>query len=278
VGQGIRTALAQIVAEQLQIPVSEVRVEFLDTDKTRYGIGSFASRSTVTAGSALVQASGEIIEIAKKVAAVEFEVSPADLEYRDGAVAVVGSPEHRLTIFEVASRLSPITAERYGQDKPGLQAESFFHPERVVYPCGANAAVVRVDRFTGGVIVEKLVLCYDIGRAINPMLVAGQMAGGAVQAIGGTLLEVFSYDEFGNPLGTSFMDYMLPTMAEAPEIVTIASETSTTLTNPLGIKGAGEGGVPGVAAAVAAAVEHALGRPGAVTNLPISTESLVSRG
>jgi CO/xanthine dehydrogenase Mo-binding subunit len=122
--------------------------------------------------------------------------------------------------------------------------------------------------------VEQLVLCYDIGRAVNPMLVKGQMEGGAIQALGGTLMEAFTYDESGNPLATSFMDYMLPTMAETPSLVAIPSEISPTETNPLGIKGAGEGGVPGVAAAIASAVDSALGRPGAVTSVPISPEDL----
>lgn len=276
VGQGIRTVLAQIVAEQLQIDVSQVRVELLDTDRTEFGIGSYASRSTVTAGSALVQASDEVIELVKKVAAVEFEVSPDDLVYGNGAVHVRGSAEYRMSLYEAASRLDPTTAHRYGRDAPGLRADSIFHAQRVVYPCGTQMAVVSVDRQTGAVTVEKLVLGYDIGKAINPMLVAGQMEGGAIQALGGTLLETFAYDEQGNPLSTSFMDYTLPTMAETPEMVAFATETTTTPTNPLGIKGAGEGGVSGVAAAIAAAVDDALGSPGAVTALPISPESLIS--
>lgn len=274
VGQGIRTALAQIVADRLQIEVAKVRVELLDTDKTEYGTGSYASRSTVTAGSALVQASDEIIDVAKKVAAVELEVDTEDLHYWEGAVRVKGSPEFHISIFEAASLLTPANASRYGLDGPGLKAESIFKAERVVYPCGAHLAVVRVDRETGHVAVEKLVLCYDIGSAINPMLVIGQMEGGATQALGGTLLESFEYDELGNPLGTSFMDYLLPTMAETPEMLAIASETTVTKTNPLGIKGAGEGGVTGVAAAIASAVDHALSRPGAVTSLPVKADRL----
>ena len=274
VGQGIRTALAQIAADRLEIDHSQVRVELLDTDRTPYGTGSYASRSTVTAGSALVQAADEVIGLAKQVAAVDFEVAAEDLEYRAGRVSVSGSPSFGLSIFEAAARLHPTAARRYGRDTPGLAASSVFDVERVVYPCGAHLAVVRVDPETGEVTVERLVLSYDIGRAVNPMMVAGQMEGGAVQAVGGALYEQFSYDEDGNPLCASFMDYLLPTLAETPEMTTMIGENDPTATNPLGLKGAGEGGVPGVAAAIASAVEQALDRPGLVTELPIAPEHL----
>jgi CO/xanthine dehydrogenase Mo-binding subunit len=276
VGQGIRTVLAQIVADKLQVDPSVVRVELLDTDKTEFGIGSFASRSTSIAGSALVQASDEVIQIAKAVAAMDFEVDVADLRYRDGHVEVEGSPEFRMSVFEVAERLNPVGAPRYGFEKPGLKSDSVFMAERVVYPCGAHLAVVTVDEETGAVDVEQLVLCFDVGVAINPMLVAGQMEGGAVQAMGGALMEAFVYDDSGNPLGTSFMDYLLPTITEAPHIVAIASDTTVTSTNLLGVKGAGEGGVTGVAAAIASAIENAVGRPGLVTTLPIKAETLIN--
>ena len=276
VGQGIRTALAQITADRLEIDHSQVLVELLDTDRTPYGTGSYASRSTVTAGSALVQAADEVIALAKQVAAVDLEVAAEDLEYRAGRVSVSGSPSFGLSIFEAAARLHPTAARRYGRDTPGLAASSVFDVERVVYPCGAHLAVVRVDPETGEVTVERLILSYDIGRAVNPMLVAGQMEGGAVQAVGGALYEQFAYDEDGNPLCASFMDYLLPTLAETPEMTTMIGENDPTSTNPLGLKGAGEGGVPGVAAAIASAVEQALDRPGLITSLPISPEHLLN--
>ena len=276
VGQGIRTVLAQIVADQLQVDHSRVRVELLDTDRTPYGTGSYASRSTVTAGSALVKAAEEVVRITKQVAAVDFEVDEGDLEFRNGAVSVSGSPEFSLSVFEAAARLHPVTARRYGRSKPGLAADAVFNAERVVYPCGANLAVVRVDPETGEVAVEQLILYYDVGRAINPMLVAGQMEGGALQAVGGALYEDFAYDEDGNPLSGSFMDYLLPTLSEAPAMTALIGEQDPTATNPLGIKGAGEGGVPGVAAAIATAIEQAVGRPGLVTRLPVTPERLTS--
>ena len=276
VGQGIRTVLAQIVADRLQLDHARVRVELLDTDRTPYGIGSYASRSTVTAGSALVQAADEVVRITKQVAAVDFEVDAGDLDYRNGSVFVSGSPEFSLSIFEAAARLHPVTARKYGRSEPGLAVDSVFEVERVVYPCGANLAVVRVDRETGEVAVEQLILYYDIGTAINPMLVAGQMEGGAIQAVGGTLYEQFAYDGDGNPLCGSFMDYLLPTLAETPTMTALIGEQDPTATNPLGIKGAGEGGVPGVAAAIATAIEHALGRPGLASRLPMTPERVLA--
>ena len=276
VGQGIRTVLAQIVADRLQIDHARVRVELLDTDRTPYGIGSYASRSTVTAGSALVQAAEEVVRITKQVAAVDLEVDAGDLDYRNGSVFVSGSPEFSLSIFEAAARLHPVTARKYGRSEPGLAVDSVFEVERVVYPCGANLAVVRVDRETGEVAVEQLILYYDIGTAINPMLVAGQMEGGAIQAVGGTLYEQFAYDGDGNPLCGSFMDYLLPTLAETPTMTALIGEQDPTATNPLGIKGAGEGGVPGVAAAIATAIEHALGRPGLASRLPLTPERVLA--
>ncbi|MDE0376130.1 MAG: xanthine dehydrogenase family protein molybdopterin-binding subunit [bacterium] len=276
VGQGIRTVLAQIVADRLQLDHARVRVELLDTDRTPYGIGSYASRSTVTAGSALVMASEEVMRIAKQVAAVDFEVDEGDLYYRNGSVFVSGSPEFSLSIFEAAARLHPVTARKYGRSEPGLAVDSVFEVERVVYPCGANLAVVRVDAETGEVAVEQLILYYDLGRAINPVLVAGQMEGGAIQAVGGTLYEQFAYDGDGNPLCGSFMDYLLPTLAETPTMTALIGEQDRTATNPLGIKGAGEGGVPGVAAAIATAIEHALGRPGLASRLPLTPERVLA--
>ena len=214
-------------------------------------------------------AADDVANVTKQVAAVEFEVGEEDLEYGDGAAHVRGSPGFSLSIFDAAAQHHPTTAARYGRDRPGLAARSVFDVGPVVYPCGAHLAVVRVNPDTGAVKVERLLLCYDVGRAINPMLVAGQMEGGAVQAIGGTLYEQFAYDDDGNPMCTSFMDYLLPTMAEAPAMKTIVSEAAPTATNPLGIKGTGEGGLPGVAAAIATTVEQALEQPGLVTCLPI---------
>ncbi len=151
-----------------------------------------------------------------------------------------------------------------------LSAEGWFRADHMAYPYGIHAAVVRVDTGTCGITVERYVVACDIGRAVNPMLVEGQLAGAAVQGIGGALYEEFVYDETGQPLVTTFADYLMPTAAEVPLIETLVTEDAPATQNPLGVKGAGEGGINAVGAAIAAAVDAAIGRPGAVTRLPIT--------
>ena len=154
----------------------------------------------------------------------------------------------------------------------GEVAEVTFNADHMTYPYGAHAAVVRVDGGTGGVTVERFVVAYDVGRAVNPMLVEGQIIGGVAQGIGGALLELFAYDSDGQPLATSFMDYLMPTVAEQPPVEVLLSEDSPSPLNPLGLKGAGEGGTTACGAAIAAAIDDAIGRPGAVTSLPATPE------
>ena len=153
---------------------------------------------------------------------------------------------------------------------PGLHAEAWFHADHMTYPYGLHAAVVRVDPDTGGVRVERCVVAYDIGRAVNPVLVEGQIAGGAAQGIGGALLEEFVYDAHGQPLAASFVDYLLPTSGEVPPIEALVLEDAPSPLNPLGVKGAGEAGINGMGAAIAGAVDDAIGIPGAITRLPIT--------
>jgi CO/xanthine dehydrogenase Mo-binding subunit len=138
------------------------------------------------------------------------------------------------------------------------------------YPYGVQVAVVKVDRETGGVAVERFLIAYDVGRAVNPMLVEGQIAGGFAQGLGGALLEEFQYDERGQPLSVTFADYLLPTLSETPLVDVIVSEDAPSPRNPLGLKGAGEAGVTAVGAALAAAIDDAIGIPGAVTRLPVT--------
>jgi carbon-monoxide dehydrogenase large subunit len=271
VGQGIRTILAQIAADELGVDTGDVRVELLDTDHTDYGTGSYASRSTATAGSAVHLAAISLIAKAVAVAADHWGVEPSLV--RKGRGALTGPDGATLTLAEIAGLLEPGLASRLGLT-PGLSVEEHFHVEKVTYPYGVHAAIVSVDRDTGRVDVEKLVLAFDVGRAVNPMLIEGQLHGGAAQAIGGALFEEFTYDEEGNPQATTFMDYLLPTMAEVPELVTVISEDAPALHNPLGVKGAGEGGITGVAAAIAAAVDEALGEPGIVRRVPITPARL----
>lgn len=277
VGQGLRTVLSQIAAETFDVELERVRVELLDTEHSSYGTGSYASRSTATGGSAVLLAGRKVIEKARAVAAAELEVDASDLIVRDGGLEVIGAPELRLGFGDIAASLGP-TSSRRGGAPPGLKAEEFFHIKKLTYPYGCHAAVVTVDRETGRPTVERLVLGYDIGRAVNPKLVEGQLHGGAMQGLAGALFERFSYDTDGNPLVTSFMDYLMPTCAEAPNMTTVISEDAPTETNPLGVKGAGEGGLTGVAAAIAAAIDDALGTPGAVVEVPVDLAALAEAG
>ena len=201
-----------------------------------------------------------------------LEANPADLELVDGAVQVVGSPARAISLGDIASALGP--ASPHVRDRPGLVAEDWFTTSHMNYPYGLHAAVVVLDPDTGHAEIERYVIAYDVGRAINPMLVEGQILGGAAQGLGGALFEDFSYDEIGQPQVTSFMDYLMPTAAEMPEIEILLSEDAPSPLNPLGVKGAGEGGTNACGAVIAAAIDDALGQPGAVTALPVTPEQI----
>jgi carbon-monoxide dehydrogenase large subunit len=157
---------------------------------------------------------------------------------------------------------------------PGLAAEGWFEAGHMTYPYGVHVAVVNVDRETGGVRVERYLAAYDVGRAVNPMLVEGQIAGGFAQGLGGALFEEFVYDENGSPLSVTFADYRLPTAREVPDLDVLLTEDAPSPLNPLGLKGAGEGGVNPVGATIASAIDDAIGIPGAVTRLPVTPERL----
>ena len=156
----------------------------------------------------------------------------------------------------------------------GLHAEGRHTTEHMNYPYGVHVAVVRVDRATGGVEIQRYLTAYDIGRAVNPMLIEGQIAGGFAQGVGGALAEEFLYDARGEPLSVTFADYLMPTAREVPPLEMIITEDAPSPLNPLGLKGAGEAGVNGVGAAIAAAIDEAVGIPGAVTRLPVTPQRL----
>ena len=168
------------------------------------------------AGTATHAAGVALRRRAIEVAAEMLEASPEDLELVDGAVRVVGSPTRAVSLGAVASALGP--ASPHVQDRPGLVAEEWYTTSHMNYPYGLHAGVVALDPDTGSVGIERYVIAYDIGRAINPMLVEGQIVGGAAQGLGGALFEDFSYDEIGQPLVTTFMDYLMPTAAEMPDL------------------------------------------------------------
>ena len=159
-------------------------------------------------------------------------------------------------------------------DLAGLTAEDTFESTHMVYPYGVHVATVRVDAETGGVAVEKYAIAYDIGRAVNPRLVEGQLAGGLAQGIGGALFEEFLYDEAGEPLSVTFADYLMPTAHEVPSPDLLVTEDAPSPLNTLGLKGAGEGGANPVGAAIASAIDDAVGIPGAITQLPVTPQRL----
>ena len=270
VGQGFETVMAQICAEALGVDYRKVRVVRGRTDRIEHGIGAHASRATVMTGNATFVAAGKVRDKALEMAA-ELMQAPVDLlEIEDGAVR---RSDQRwgpsLTLAEIAQALSP-NSKTLGTRDPGLSAKGWFHSERQVYPYGVHIAVVSVDRDTGAAKVERYLAALDVGRAINPMLVEGQVHGGVVQGVGGALFEEFVYSESGEPLSVTLADYLLPSLQEAPLIETLICEDEPTDRNPLGAKGAGENGISGVGAAIASALDDALGLPGAVTELPVT--------
>jgi aerobic carbon-monoxide dehydrogenase large subunit len=273
-GQGFETVIAQVCAQTLGIDYRRVRVVHGQTDRIPYGIGAHASRATVMTGSATHNAALKLREKALEFAAERLQAPVDALDIVDGQVVRTDrTPAPSIALGEIAAALEPTKKSRGGRE-PGLAAEGWFHVAHQVYPYGSHVAVVRVDRDTGGVAIERYLIGYDIGRAINPMLVKGQIVGGFAQGLGGALLEEFTYSERGDPLAVTFADYLLPTVRETPNVEIILTEEAPSPLNPLGIKGAGESGITGVGAAIASAIDDAIGIPGAVTELPVTPQRL----
>jgi carbon-monoxide dehydrogenase large subunit/6-hydroxypseudooxynicotine dehydrogenase subunit gamma len=274
VGQGVETVMAQICAETLGVDYQHVRVIHGQTNRIAYGNGAHASRVTVMTGGATQVAAAKLREKAIDVAAEMLKAPHASLDIVDGrVVAVDGFTEKTVSLGEIAKNLAPASPLR-GSREPGLSAEGWFHTEDENYPYGVHLALVRVDRETGGTTVERYTIAYDVGRAVNPMLIDGQMVGGLAQGIGGALLEEFVYDSQGQPLSLTFADYLMPSATEMPSVNVLITEDAPSPLNPLGLKGAGEGGVTAAGAAIAAAIDDALGMPGAVTRLPVTPQRL----
>jgi len=272
IGQGFETVVAQVAAEMIGVDYRHVRVIHGHTDRIAFGLGAHASRATVMTASATRVAALKLRDKALDMAAQLMQAAPGDLDIVDGAV-VRRDGGASMPLGAVATALLPASPARNGRE-PGLAAEGWFHVAHQVYPYGSHVAVVKVDRDTGGVAVERYVIGYDIGRAINPMLVKGQIAGGFAQGLGGALFEEFRYSERGDPLAVTFADYLMPTARETPAVEIILTEDFPADLNPLGIKGAGESGITAVGAAIANAVEDAIGIPGAITELPITPQRL----
>ncbi len=274
IGQGFETVMAQVAADALGVDYRRCRVIHGQTDRIAFGIGAHASRATVMTASATHIAACKLREKALDIAAELLQTTPDALDIANGEVTRKDRPGGpSIGLGALAQNLSPTSKTRGNRD-PGLSAEGWFRTEHQVYPYGSHVAVVRVDRDTGGVTVERYCIAYDIGRAINPATVHGQIVGGYAQGLGGALFEEFTYSERGDPLAVTFADYLLPAMHETPAPEVLLREDYASPLNPLGIKGAGESGITGVGAAIASAIDDAIGIPGAVKELPITPQRL----
>jgi CO/xanthine dehydrogenase Mo-binding subunit len=269
VGQGIETVMAQIAASELGVAPDAIEVVYADTELIPDGVGSWGSRSTVTGGGAVLAAATKTADKARRIVAERLEVAPEDLVLADGRVSVAGSPNTGMSLGEVAAACNSVDATERGEE-PGLGAREVYISRHMNYPYGVVLAQVEIDRDTGDVDIKRLFMSCEVGRAINPMLVEGQLVGAAFQGVGGALYEEFTYGESGQPLATSFMDYLIPTAIEMPPVEILICEDAPTPDNPLRAKGVGEAGCIGVGAAIAGAIDDAVGTVGGVTRIPIS--------
>ncbi|HKW92618.1 MAG TPA: xanthine dehydrogenase family protein molybdopterin-binding subunit [Methylomirabilota bacterium] len=267
-GQGHETSFAQIAADALGIPLDWVTIVGGDTAAIPFGVGTFASRSAVNAGSSIHEASGRVREKIIAAAAALLEAAPADIELADGVVSVRGVPASATPIAKVIQASIP-TFAKPGVASPDFEATVYHHQPTVTYTSAVHVAVVEVDPGTGGVKLLRYLVAHDCGRLINPIIVEGQIHGGVAQGVGGGLLEEMVYDEQAQLLTGTFMDYLVPTAMEVPEIETVHLEYPSPR-NPLGVKGIGEGGAISPPAALANAVEDALAPWGVrVTRTPL---------
>ena len=260
VGQGIETVIAQICADTLGVDYAKVRVIHGQTDRIARGMGAFASRVTVMCGEATRLAASKLRDAALCEAAGLMQTDVSALDIVDG---VIHGPGPSMPLSELV-----------GLVPGGLSAEGTFETTHMVYPYGVHFAVVRIDPETGGVAIERYAIAYDVGKAVNPRLVEGQITGGFAQGLGGALYEEFLYDETGEPLSVTFADYLMPTAQEVPPVSVLVAEDAPSPLNPLGLKGAGEGGTNPVGACIASAIDDALQRPGAITRLPVTPQRL----
>ncbi|GHH99250.1 xanthine dehydrogenase family protein molybdopterin-binding subunit [Neobacillus kokaensis] len=267
IGQGVETALAQICAEQLGIPYSNVTVLHGDTDEIEKGNGSFATRGTVVGGSAAWYAAEALKQKLLSFSSELHGFTKDELDIKDEWIIQVSGGQKICPLAQII-----VECQKQGIE---LREKYTFSIDHMSYPYGIHAAEVAVDSETGKVKIEKYYIAYDVGRAINPMLVHGQLVGGMAQGLGGAIYEELKYDETGQLITGSFMDYLLPSSMEVPEIDIEILENSPSPLNPLGVKGAGEGGTVAVAPAVANAIVNALDQyPIHITSLPIRPEQI----
>jgi aerobic carbon-monoxide dehydrogenase large subunit len=291
-GQGHETSFAQIVASELGVPIEDVEVTTGDTRRFPYAVGTFASRAAVMSGNAIALAARGVREKALRIAADVLEADPGDLEISDGVVQVRGTPGASIPLRTVAVLSNPLRyafdeaakqATQFARagsddkppvaegDAPGLEHRDYYSPIRSTFASGAHAAVVEIDPRTWEIDVVNYAVVHDCGNVVNPMIVEGQVHGGVAQGVGGALYERMAYDADGQLQNASFMDFLMPYASEVPDVVIDHQQTPSPL-NPLGIKGAGEAGVIPGAAALASAIEDAVGRR--ITSMPISPTEL----
>ncbi|WP_433422334.1 aerobic carbon-monoxide dehydrogenase large subunit [Microtetraspora malaysiensis] len=291
-GQGHETVFAQIAATELGVPIERVSVVTGDTRRFGYAVGTFASRAAVMSGNAIALACRKVREKALRIAADALEADPRDLEITDGIVHVAGTPSASIPLATVAVLSNPLRyafdeeAKRATQfsgtsaldrppvdegEEPGLEGRDYYSPIRSTFASGMHAAIVETDPETAEITILRYAVVHDCGKLINPMIVEGQIHGGVAQGVGGALYEKMVYDEHGQLLNASFMDFLMPYATEVPRIETAHLETPSPL-NPLGIKGAGEAGVIPVSAVIASAIEDAEGIP--IDRMPISPSDL----
>ena len=263
-GQGHETTYAQIIAEELGFPVQDIKIEYGDTDTAPYGLGTYGSRSTPVSGAATAMASRKILAKARTLAAHLLEASEDDLDWEPGKFSVKGSPDRFKTIQEIA--FAAYTNFPQGMEM-GLEAVDYYDPPNLTFPFGSYICVVDIDKGTGRVNVRRFVAIDDCGNIINPMIVDGQIHGGLNMGLAPALYEEITYDELGNNMAGTFMDYLIPTAVESP-----AWETGKTTTpsphHPIGAKGVGESATVGAPPAIANAVVDALWHLG-VRNIDI---------
>jgi carbon-monoxide dehydrogenase large subunit len=255
-GQGHATTWAQIAADELGVPFEDVEVLHGDTSVSALGMDTYGSRSLAVGGTALYLAARTIKDKARKIAAHELEVAEQDIEFRDGKFQVLGAPDRAKTIPEIA--FSAWTAHQLPPEvEPGLEATHVFDPPNFTFPSGTHVCVTEVDTETGEVEIVKYVAVDDCGNVVNPVIVEGQIHGGAAQGIAEAMYEEALYDDQGNLLTSSMHSYRIPSAAELPSFTTDRTVTPSS-TNPLGVKGVGEAATIGAPPAVVNAVIDAL--------------------
>ncbi len=269
-GQGHFTVFAQIVADQLGVDVRNIDLVTGDTDQFYWGAGTFASRGAVVAGNAINEAAKDVRAKILQHGSEYLEAAEEDLELVAGEVRVKGVPDRTVKLGTLAQEANPLRGAVRPGTEPGLEATNYFGPERGATAAGVHAMIVEVDPETMLVEIKKYVVVHDCGEVINPLILDGQIQGGVAQGVGNAFYEQLVFDETGQLLTGSFMDYLLPTALDVPRVAT-GHETTPSPLNPMGVKGAGEAGAIPVAPLFAQAVENALQIPGfEISEMPLS--------